>query len=108
MYIKKKHIIDDRENRQNPSQINYRPSPPQLQNCNSHPQTRKQNKISSSPPTTGITNVGTVPHFANNNGRQHLASKNSINTITDKKVDKKKKKDKKLLKEDIGNPTNFK
>lgn len=86
------------------SQVNYRtPSLPQT--TNSHPQT--QNKVSISPPTTGITNVGTVPHFANNNGKQHLAAKNSGININ-KKLDKKKKKDKKLLKEDIGNPTNFK
>ena len=56
------------------------------------------------PPTAaaGITNVGTVPHFSNNFGVQHLAANK-------KEKNNKKKKDKKtkIRKEDIGNPTNF-
>uniref|UniRef100_A0A914CBA7 WASp n=1 Tax=Acrobeloides nanus TaxID=290746 RepID=A0A914CBA7_9BILA len=56
------------------------------------------------PPTAaaGITNAGTVPHFSNNFGVQHLAANK-------KEKNNKKKKDKKpkIRKEDIGNPTNF-
>lgn len=129
MFFNKIYIIflDERENRHAlQHQVHYRAphhQQEQVQNYNLHLQTRAGNNLAAStnqmpisPPqmssTTGITNVGTVPHFANSQKSSHnnnsRSNQTNYNANTDKKFDKKKKKDRKLQKEDISNPTNFK